>query len=197
MRSSIGDRHIKNHFRTYQEQDINFPKLEFDDNLSRKVHHFQEYLSYSLSAINDDALGYWRIGDIFYGWLFVFTLFKISRRRKLSFNNDTNLIINCCKKLLNRVDLIQKKFNSEGKSIGKYFIDLTNRLNSNNQMRFIVEDRTVRIHNCNNTILRISNRFIDIYQNETISSILSGLRFSSYCDNNSARPLCQGKFSIK
>lgn len=194
MRLSIGDRHIKRHIRVNQ-QTLNFPTLELDDDLSKKILLFQQCLSYSLSTITDVSLDYSRVGDMFDGRLFVFTLFEISRNKNLSFDNDTILIFNSCKEFLNGIGLAGKIFIPYSKSIKKHLIDLTNQLMSNNKIRFIAEAEPEIIRNYDNTISRVSNRLIDTYLQETIRSISSNSRLSSYHENgSSSRVADQGKF---
>ena len=140
IRLSLIDRHLPS----------DCPSIEFSPKLSKLIHEFQERLAYNLSS-NSSASSWLKIGDIFDGRLFAFTLYQLHQSSsKIYFDADT-------------MDIIRESFN------------LLKISNNENRLGYCVEQlirtedviilptRTVIDLRSLNTqkIARISNPFID------------------------------------
>ena len=90
IRLSLIDRHLP----------LNFPSIEFSSSLATLINQFQRGLASTLSAYSS-TLSYAKIGDLFDGRLFAFTIFRLHQTSpKIFFDCDTLEIVNQCLTIL-------------------------------------------------------------------------------------------------
>ena len=90
IRLSLIDRHLP----------LDFPSIQFSSSLATLINQFQQGLASTLSAYSS-TLSYAKIGDLFDGRLFAFTIFRLHQTSpKIFFDCDTLEIVNQCLTIL-------------------------------------------------------------------------------------------------
>jgi hypothetical protein len=201
IRLSIADRHIKNDINI-RGHDITFPTVTFSIEFSKHIHRFQEYLAYSLSAISNVELNHSKVGDMFDGRLFTFTLFLLKCDPNFLLDIDTTLVIEKCMACLDKICRLSENvelkdnFKLKDKSVNMYFINLTKKLVLQNHVDFARgNSQHEKRRHYNNTVLEVSNPMIDKYLDKP-SLPYNIIRSINRTDDNPRRPVYEGKMQV-